>query len=53
MLVDALVKANGFLGISSCISDPAEFWKVKNLYSAILLSIGFIYFMGTVFRTIL
>ncbi|KAH7682727.1 HD-domain/PDEase-like protein [Dioscorea alata] len=30
MLVDALVKANDFLGISSCISDPAEFWKLDD-----------------------
>ena len=28
MLVDALVKANGYLQISSLIEDPSEYWKV-------------------------
>ncbi|KAJ0989088.1 hypothetical protein J5N97_007444 [Dioscorea zingiberensis] len=30
MLVDALLKANDFLGISNCISDPAEYWKLDD-----------------------
>lgn len=28
MVVDALVKANGFLGISSSIDEPSDYWKV-------------------------
>lgn len=28
MVVDALVKANDYLDISTSIHDPAEFWKV-------------------------
>ncbi|KDP26575.1 hypothetical protein JCGZ_17733 [Jatropha curcas] len=30
MVVDALSKANDFLGISSSIQDPAEFWKIDD-----------------------
>ena len=28
MVVDALVHANSYLGISSNIHDPSEYWKV-------------------------
>lgn len=37
MLTDALVKANNYLEISSCIQDPSEYWKVVNLVSEALL----------------
>ncbi|KAI6671270.1 hypothetical protein NL676_006155 [Syzygium grande] len=30
MLVDALVKANDYLHISSCIHDPCEYWKLDD-----------------------
>ncbi|XP_078431027.1 uncharacterized protein LOC144702894 isoform X2 [Wolffia australiana] len=30
MLVDALIKANCFLEMSSCIYDPAEYWKLDD-----------------------
>lgn len=29
MIVDALVKANDYLQISSYIQDPSEYWKVR------------------------
>lgn len=30
MIVDAMVKANDYLGISTNIDDPAEYWKVHS-----------------------
>lgn len=30
-MVDALVKANDYLQISSHIEDPAEYWKVSRV----------------------
>lgn len=30
MLVDALLKANDYLEISSHIHDPSQYWKVLN-----------------------
>lgn len=32
MFVEALVKADGYLKISSLIHTPAEYWKVSRLY---------------------
>jgi len=43
MLVDALVKANNYLNISSYISDPAEYWKVLCLLCYIFLGIYLLY----------
>lgn len=33
MVVDALLKANDFLEISSSIEDPSDYWKVQKLFS--------------------
>lgn len=32
MVVEALVKANGYLHIASYIQDPSEYWKVGELF---------------------
>lgn len=36
MVVDALVKANDFLDIASCIEDPSQYWKVSGAFYYIL-----------------
>lgn len=38
MIVDALVKANDYLEISSHIHEPSEYWKVFKLFKIFISS---------------